>query len=50
VENHYSFCDRADPKILKYMIDSNAEFLMEVTDRTKSDVKVGSVCSVACPC
>jgi UDP-N-acetylglucosamine pyrophosphorylase len=32
------------------MIDSNAEFLMEVTDRTKADVKVGVVLPTASPC
>lgn len=29
-----------DQNILKHMIDSQAEFLMEVTDKTKADVKV----------
>jgi UTP--glucose-1-phosphate uridylyltransferase len=34
---HY---DSVDPRILQHMIDSNAEFLMEVTNKTKADVKV----------
>jgi UTP--glucose-1-phosphate uridylyltransferase len=29
-----------DQRILQHMIDSDAEFLMEVTDKTKADVKV----------
>jgi UDP-N-acetylglucosamine pyrophosphorylase len=29
-----------DQKILQHMIDSQSEFLMEVTDKTKADVKV----------
>lgn len=29
-----------DQKILQHMIDTNAEFIMEVTDKTKADVKV----------
>lgn len=29
-----------DQKILQYMVDNNAEFLMEVTDKTKADIKV----------
>jgi UDP-N-acetylglucosamine pyrophosphorylase len=29
-----------DQNILQYMVDSEAEFLMEVTDKTKADVKV----------
>lgn len=29
-----------DQNILQHMIDSEAEFLMEVTDKTKADVKV----------
>ena len=29
-----------DQAILKHMIDSQAEFIMEVTDKTKADVKV----------
>ncbi|KAH7924598.1 UTP--glucose-1-phosphate uridylyltransferase [Leucogyrophana mollusca] len=32
-----------DQKILQHMIDSNAEFLMEVTDKTKGDVKGGTL-------
>jgi hypothetical protein len=29
-----------DPQILQHMIDTQAEFIMEVTDKTKADVKV----------
>lgn len=29
-----------DESILQHMIDSQAEFLMEVTDKTKADIKV----------
>ena len=29
-----------DQRILQHMIDINAEFIMEVTDKTKADVKV----------
>ncbi|KAI8056796.1 UDP-glucose pyrophosphorylase [Syncephalis plumigaleata] len=32
-----------DPSILKHMIDSNTEFLMEVTDKTKADIKGGTI-------
>ncbi len=32
-----------DQKILQHMIDTNAEFIMEVTDKTKADVKVHSI-------
>lgn len=32
-----------DQKILKYMEDSQSEYLMEVTDKTKADVKGGTV-------
>uniref|UniRef100_A0A0W0FH69 UTP--glucose-1-phosphate uridylyltransferase n=1 Tax=Moniliophthora roreri TaxID=221103 RepID=A0A0W0FH69_MONRR len=32
-----------DEKILQHMIDSQAEFLMEVTDKTKADVKGGTL-------
>jgi UDP-N-acetylglucosamine pyrophosphorylase len=31
---------RVDQAILEHMIESEAEFLMEVTDKTKADVKV----------
>ena len=31
-----------DQQILQHMIDSEAEFIMEVTDKTKADVKVSS--------
>lgn len=31
-----------DERILQHMIDTQAEFLMEVTDKTKADVKVSS--------
>lgn len=29
-----------DESILQHMIDTDAEFIMEVTDKTKADVKV----------
>ncbi|KAJ7346767.1 UTP-glucose-1-phosphate uridylyltransferase [Mycena albidolilacea] len=32
-----------DEKILQHMIDTNAEFLMEVTDKTKADIKGGTL-------
>ncbi|EIM79168.1 UTP-glucose-1-phosphate uridylyltransferase [Stereum hirsutum FP-91666 SS1] len=32
-----------DQRILQHMIDSGAEFLMEVTDKTKADVKGGTL-------
>ena len=32
-----------DVNILQHMIDSQAEFLMEVTDKTKADVKGGTI-------
>ncbi|TFY83007.1 hypothetical protein EWM64_g1008 [Hericium alpestre] len=32
-----------DQKILQHMIDTQAEFLMEVTDKTKADVKGGTL-------
>lgn len=32
-----------DPAILKHMIDSGAEFIMEVTDKTKADIKGGTL-------
>lgn len=32
--------DSVDERILQHMIDSQAEFLMEVTDKTKADIKV----------
>ena len=38
--------DSVDHRILQYMIDSGAEFIMEVTDKTKADVKVRSLCFV----
>jgi len=31
---------RVDQAILEHMIQSEAEFIMEVTDKTKADVKV----------
>ena len=36
---HYS----VDENILQHMIESNAEFLMEVTDKTKADIKGGTL-------
>ena len=32
-----------DLRILKHMMDSKAEFIMEVTDKTKADVKGGTI-------
>lgn len=32
-----------DPIILKHMVDSGAEFLMEVTDKTRADIKGGTL-------
>ncbi|KAL4253536.1 UDPGP type 1 family protein [Abortiporus biennis] len=32
-----------DEKILQHMIDSQAEFIMEVTDKTKADIKGGTL-------
>jgi len=32
-----------DQRILQYMVDNNAEFIMEVTDKTKADVKGGTL-------
>ncbi|KAI0702985.1 UTP-glucose-1-phosphate uridylyltransferase [Cerioporus squamosus] len=32
-----------DDKILQHMIDSQAEFIMEVTDKTKADIKGGTL-------
>ena len=32
-----------DENILQHMIDTQAEFLMEVTDKTKADVKGGTL-------
>lgn len=32
-----------DLKILKHLVDSQAEFLMELTDKTKADVKGGTI-------
>ena len=32
-----------DEKILQHMIESDAEFIMEVTDKTKADVKGGTI-------
>lgn len=35
--------ERVDQAILEHMIESGAEFIMEVTDKTKADVKVCAV-------
>lgn len=32
-----------DLKILKHLVDSQADFLMELTDKTKADVKGGTI-------
>lgn len=39
VASHVQLC-RVDQRILQYMSDNEAEFLMEVTDKTKADIKV----------
>lgn len=41
---HFGWCS-VDQNILQHMIDSEAEFLMEVTNKTKADVKVSLVVS-----
>ena len=33
---------RVDQSILQHMIETQAEFIMEVTDKTKADIKVTS--------
>ena len=38
-----------DQQILQHMIDTQAEFIMEVTDKTKADVKVICVYYQATP-
>ena len=35
-----TFYHSVDERILQHMVDTGAEFLMEVTDKTKADVKV----------
>ena len=35
--------DSVDEKIFQHMIESQAEFIMEVTDKTKADVKGGTL-------
>ncbi|KAF7790399.1 hypothetical protein EIP86_001354 [Pleurotus ostreatoroseus] len=35
-----------DQKILQYMVDNNSEFIMEVTDKTKADVKLLEIAQV----
>ena len=35
-----------DETILQHMIDTDAEFIMEVTDKTKADVKGGTLIGV----
>lgn len=32
-----------DERILQHMIDSQSEFIMEVTDKTKADIKGGTL-------
>lgn len=39
----FLFIYRVDQSILQHMIDTNAEFIMEVTDKTKADVKVCAI-------
>ena len=38
--SEYGIHISVDDKILQHMIDSQAEFIMEVTDKTKADIKV----------
>ena len=35
-----TLCRSVDERILPHMVETGAEFLMEVTDKTKADVKV----------
>lgn len=35
-----------DTSLLKHVIDSEAEFVMEVTDKTRADIKGGTLVSV----
>jgi len=37
-----------DESILQHMIDTQAEFLMEVTDKTKADIKVRRILCPGC--
>jgi UTP--glucose-1-phosphate uridylyltransferase len=37
---------RADQKILQHMMNTGKDFLMEVTNKTKGDVKVNLACVV----
>ena len=46
VWSSFSQFESVDDKILQYMMDSGAEFIMEVTDKTKADVKVKFHCDV----
>ncbi len=41
-------CDSVDEGILKHMIDTQSEFIMEVTDKTKADVKGGTLVGEFC--
>ncbi|KAH7913910.1 UTP-glucose-1-phosphate uridylyltransferase [Hygrophoropsis aurantiaca] len=43
VSNSDNLGAAVDQKILQHMVDSNTEFLMEVTDKTKGDVKGGTL-------
>jgi UDP-N-acetylglucosamine pyrophosphorylase len=43
VSNSDNLGATADLKILQHMIDSQSEFIMEVTDKTKADVKGGTL-------
>ena len=37
------FFDSVDESILQHMVETDAEFIMEVTDKTKADVKGGTL-------
>jgi len=39
----YTLYSSVDEAILQHMIDSNSEFIMEVTDKTKADIKGGTL-------
>ena len=36
-----------DERILQHMVETGAEFLMEVTDKTKADVKVRCLAEIS---
>ncbi|KAF9051209.1 UTP-glucose-1-phosphate uridylyltransferase [Hymenopellis radicata] len=43
VSNSDNLGATVDPRILQHMIDTNAEFVMEVTNKTKADIKGGTL-------